>query len=442
MSEILSTTPFGRRSLSLGMVAAQLAAKACPAEAIVHKWRIFNAICEAKHSLGVTDRALSVLNALLSFHPETTLTGEGGLIVFPSNLQLSLRAHGMAPATLRRHLAVLVESGLVIRRDSPNGKRYARKGQRGEIENAFGFDLMPLVARAAEIEHLAEAVRADRRALILLRERITLYRRDIVKMIAMGTEEGLPGRWEALHMAYLALAKRIPRSASKADLEPLAGEFEFLADEIHSELEFHTNFKNPSANESQIERHKHNSHPESLNESELAFKRANGKVEPNSSQGAKPGKSAEFHLSSQAHWQPATSERAPTPDNAPRGIFPSRSFALGTVLNACPAILDYAPVGIASWRDLVATARNVQAWLGVSPSAWEEACEILGVEDASVVICAVLQKGEAVKSAGGYLRNLTEKARGGQFSLGPMLMALMRTRHEVKSRVPEDGVFA
>ena len=124
-----------------------------------------------------------MLNALLSFHPETVLTGEG-LIVFPSNKQLSLRAHGMAPATLRRHLAALVDCGLIIRRDSPNGKRYARKGRAGEIEKAFGFDLAPLVCRAEEFEAMAEEVRAQARALRLVREQITLCRRDIAKMIA------------------------------------------------------------------------------------------------------------------------------------------------------------------------------------------------------------------------------------------------------------------
>jgi replication initiation protein RepC len=51
----------------------------------------------------------------------------------------------MAETSLRRHLAVRVESGLIIRRDSPNGKRYARKGEGGEIEKAFGFDLTPIV---------------------------------------------------------------------------------------------------------------------------------------------------------------------------------------------------------------------------------------------------------------------------------------------------------
>ena len=90
-----STTPFGRRSLTLAHVANQAVAKARPPEKAVHKWQVFRAICTAKARIGVSERALAVLDALLSFHPETTLSGEG-LIVFPSNQQLALRAHGMA----------------------------------------------------------------------------------------------------------------------------------------------------------------------------------------------------------------------------------------------------------------------------------------------------------------------------------------------------------
>jgi hypothetical protein len=46
-------------------------------------------------------------------------------IVFPSNRVLAFRADKMKEPTLRRHLQKLVEAGLIIRRDSPNGKRYA-----------------------------------------------------------------------------------------------------------------------------------------------------------------------------------------------------------------------------------------------------------------------------------------------------------------------------
>ncbi len=49
----------------------------------------------------------------------------------------------------------------MIRRDSPNGKRYARRGMDGEVSLAFGFELTPLVARAEEFEALAAEVQAS-----------------------------------------------------------------------------------------------------------------------------------------------------------------------------------------------------------------------------------------------------------------------------------------
>ena len=59
----------------------------------------FKAVCVARPRLGVSERALAVLNALISFYPDTTLTGEDDLIVFPSNELLCLRTHGMPAST-------------------------------------------------------------------------------------------------------------------------------------------------------------------------------------------------------------------------------------------------------------------------------------------------------------------------------------------------------
>ncbi|VTZ51912.1 putative replication protein C [Methylocella tundrae] len=402
------TTPFGRRSLTLAHLASQAIAKARPPERAVHKWNVFRAICTARMRIGVSERALTVLDALLTFHPETVLTGDG-LIVFPSNYQLSLRAHGMAPATLRRHLAVLVDAGLIVRRDSPNGKRYARKGRAGEVETAFGFDLSPLVARADEFEAFAEAVRAEERALKLVRERITLCRRDIAKMIATGIEEGVPTRqggqgpadWAEVHALYRGLIERIPRTAPPAVLEPIAEELSVLADEILILLETHIKTQIPSANESQTERHKQNSNPNILPELEPRFPE---------SQGARS---------------------APTP---PSSRSSEGSFPLGMVLDACPDVSDYAKGGISNWRDFLATASVVRSMLGVSPSAFEEAQNVMGDIPAAIVIAAILQRGSAIASAGGYLRELTRKAETGEFSLGPMLMALIGSRKREKKR--------
>ena len=119
------TTPFGRRQLSLAMVASQtatedFAARPGATEAVVHKWRLFRALTEAKEQLKVTDRALSVLHALLSFHQETALTlptsdqrrakldsSVPGIVVFPSNKELShpRSRHGAGDAATASRLS-------------------------------------------------------------------------------------------------------------------------------------------------------------------------------------------------------------------------------------------------------------------------------------------------------------------------------------------------
>lgn len=122
-------------------------------------------------------------------------------------------------------------------------------------------------------------------------------------------------------------------------------------------------------------------------------------------------------------------EILPEPKRMPEGTFP-----LGMVLDACPDLIDYSRGGIANWRDFLATAAVVRPMLGISPSAWNEATGIMGEVQASIVVAAILQRGEAISSAGGYLRGLTRRAEAGEFSLGPMLMALIGSRKRDKKR--------
>ena len=100
------------------------------------------------------------------------------------------------------------------------------------------------------------------------------------------------------------------------------------------------------------------------------------------------------------------------------------------VLDACPDLVDYAKTGISNWRDFLAIVAVVRPMLGISTSAWEEAQAAMGEVQAAIVVAAILQRGAAIVSAGGYIRGLTEKARTGQFSPGPMLMALIGKRKQ------------
>ena len=388
------TTPFGRRPAKLALVKGQFEAARNQDARPVDKWRVFRDACEARETLGLQDRALAVLDALLSFYPEKELSVEQGLVVFPSNQQLSLRAHGIAGTTLRRHLAALVEAGLIQRRDSPNGKRYVHRDGAGEIEAAYGFDLSPLVVRAEELAQRAQDVVAERRRYKLGREALTICRRDVRKLISAAIEEGAEGDWTAIEAIYVDLVSRLPRHPSRADIEIVLNEMSVLREEILNQLEIQLKTQKTDGNDVQDGCHIQNSKPESLNELEPSSEKEQGVTV-------------------------ATNQK---PKRETLTAFP-----LGMVLRACPQIADYSPDGkVERWRDLMAAAVVVRSMLGVSPSAYQLACEVMGPENAATAIACILERAGHINSAGGYLRDLTRRAEQGEFSLGPMLMALLR----------------
>lgn len=392
------TTPFGRRPMTLALVKRQVATNEIKTGKSVEKWKVFRDASEAREELGLQSNSLAVLDALLSFYPENELRQDAQLVVFPSNAQLILRAHGMAGATLRRHLALLVDSGLIVRKDSANGKRYARKNGAGEIENAFGFDLSPILARSEELALIAQKVVAARSAFRKAKENLTICRRDVRKLISAAMEEGADGNWAAIETMYVALVGRIPRSPTMADVANILDEMELLREEILNQLDIQRDSQFNSTNDAQDEQHIQNSKPESFYE-----------LEPCS------GKE-----------QGAKSSNIGRPKSEMMKAFP-----LGVVLKACRQIADYGPGGtVGSWRDLMSAAVVVRSMLGVSPSAYQDACEVMGPENAAVAVACILERASLINSAGGYLRDLTRRTERGEFSLGPVIMALLRGNGE------------
>nr|CAD6629815.1 replication initiation protein RepC [Rhizobium sp. Khangiran2] len=388
------TTPFGRRPMTLALVRRQQSATEIKAGKTADKWKVLRDASAAMDKLGLQSNSLALLDALLSFYPETELRQEGQLIVFPSNAQLSLRAHSMAGATIRRHLAILVDAGLIIRRDSANGKRFARKGRQGEIESAFGLDLSPLLARAEELAMLAQQVAAERAAFRRTKENLTICRRDVRKLITAAIEEGAPGDWQTVEDVYVSLVNRIPRRPAASDLAEILDEMELLQAEVVNRLETNGKTGIHSTNDAQAERHIQNSNPESIYE-----------LEPSS------GKEQEAKSSLIRR----------------RNGEPLKAFPLSMVLRACPTISDYGQGGtIGGWRELMSAAVVVRSVLGISPSAYQDACDVMGPENAAVAVACILERANFINSAGGYLRDLTRRTEKGEFSLGPMIMALLK----------------
>jgi replication initiation protein RepC len=436
MTDRFATTPFGGRSLSHAMFAVQeKTARAREKLAGTdrqhpEKWALLRSLTEARTAFFLSDRTIAVLEALLSFYPETMLDGSAPLIVFPSNAELSLRTRGMSPATIRRHLSALVETGLIIRRDSPNGKRYARRGETGEIEHAFGFDLSPLALRAGEIEAHAVQARDLARAIHRVRSEITIHLRDVSKTIDAGLGEERAGDWETYADELAALSGRVSRHLPLEVLRVRCDALARLRERVEKTYLESLSDKEMSASDSSFEHHIQNSnidHP---------FERAKETGQKRSaelqSENNEPRRIVA--LNKMRNRLEAVRRNKNRGEGGAAGDWldletKSVPMPLEAVLSVCPQIIDYSRDGIEDWRDLMQTAGLVRSMLGVSPDAWERARKTMGDINASITIAAILERIDDIRSPGGYLRALTDRAEIGQYSVLPVIKALGGEKH-------------
>ncbi|MCR9111210.1 MAG: plasmid replication protein RepC [Rhodobacteraceae bacterium] len=369
----------------------------------VNKWELLRELSKAQAAFGVSERDLTVLQGLLSFFPDDALGGNAEMVVFPSNKAICERLNGMPCSTMRRHLARLVEAGLLQRRDSPNGKRYVRK--HGEDRVAFGFDLSPLYCQSEEIARAAEAVREAEERVRRLREVVSLMRRDLAALAEFGDEmqPGL-GFWDQLRDRAALTARALRRKLSVEDLAAYRADLEALLDQARNIIDG-PETEEMNTSDAQSERHHHNSNKESID------------FEP------------ALEKSGVAAGVPDVDTNEPVADVDEQDTRHLPKIPLHLVIAACPSLKTFYQGEIRHWHQLFDAACHVRPAMGISASAWEEAQRFMGPEQASIVVAAMLERFADIRSPGGYLRALTTKAAAGEFSCGPMVMALIGRRN-------------
>ncbi|MCM2293180.1 replication initiation protein RepC [Allorhizobium sp. BGMRC 0089] len=351
----------------------------------VDKWQLLRHLTEARHVYGISDRTISVLEAMISFAPERHLDGKAPVIVFPSNRELAFRSRGMAPATIRRHVARLVELGFILRRDSANGKRFCRHDRAGMVEDAFGFDLAPFVLRADEIYAYAEKMRQEAEMMRKLRSEISVYIRDISKIIELALEEKRQGDWLGMYERYQALRMSQRHDKSLTAIAVLAKDLKSLLIEVENLYLSSLNDNELSSNDADNEQHYHIS-------------------------------KTELHIDNKA-------EKEKQEDRTPKVTVGKRQVAVtvNRLKSLFPSTWDYAKDGIQDWKDFIVTTDIIRSVLGVSFDAWCKAKDAMGDQSAAICVAFILEKAENIRSPGGYLRVLTEKAEAGRFSVYALL---------------------
>jgi replication initiation protein RepC len=410
MMDRLATTPFGGGRMSARLFARQASVSDRQEKlraggggndtGASDKWQLLRALTEARAHFGLSDRTIGLLEALVSFTTDRILDGSKPIIVFPSNRELSIRARGMAPATIRRHLTALVEAGLLFRRDSANGKRYCVRDDRGVVDEAFGFDLAPFALKAAEIHALAETVRNEAKALRMLKTEVTLHLRDISKIITAAIEEARAGDWDALVTEFQEMSfGSLPRRPDTASLSTLRARLHSFRAKVENAYLSSLSEEEMSGNDTRSERHIQNSNTD-----------------------------LPFELDGQGELERAepVGDRNEGAKSTERVQERRVAISLERMRKVCPQIGDYAQGGLKNWQDLIRAADLVRSMLGVSPDAWAKARKAMGEQAAAIVVAVMLERVDEIRSPGGYLRDLTRKAERSAFSVFPMLQALER----------------
>ena len=346
--------------------------KTAPDSILPRLWQALDALAICRGDYDLRPASLAVLRALISFLPSDAQGAQ--LLVWPSNHTLCHRACGMDERTLRRHLARLCDIGLVRRNTSANGKRFALR-VRKTVVAAFGFDLAPLLHRAAEIANAAEeqaALQAEAhstRAQIL----VLLHRANTTEPSYLAPDQDAEIRKLVRRRPDLstltALRDELAAMTKDADLPP---------DALPPNL---------TASRSQNDLHQQRTDKDSFDSEKTAGE--------------------------------------DLPDASP--------ITLADCLQATQESQSFALDPIRSWADLTRLADTLAPMVGIGAEVANHARRTMGTIPAAVTILCLIQRGDSIRRPGAYLRKLACLAEGGMYSLKSLVQA---TQHAKRPNKP------
>ena len=353
--------------------ATPVAAPDCPvpAQGQDPRWLALTHVRTARHMLGLKDRDLAVLRGLLSLLPPAQWGAE--MVVFGANRTLADRCDGIEERTLRRRLARLAEVGLITRRFSPNGKRYAIRDSQGDILLAYGIDLSPLATMAEQLAEMAATALAEAKALQLTKALI----RDRLFHLH---EAGCPIDPELAETARLSLRRNLDLSVLESLLESLETLWQDRITQVEDVAEDPVRASEMSASDSTNDRHILNHNQDNL----------------------------DLTLTAQ--------------------VDTAEDISLATCLSEAPNATAMALEKPRSWGDLVKLATSLAPALGVKAQQWHAAQSRMGNVQAALAILGLVEAFDRIKSPQAYLARLIGQAQAGSLDAVRMFRSLTGAR--------------
>ncbi|MEH6523945.1 plasmid replication protein RepC [Sulfitobacter sp.] len=308
--------------------------------------------------LGLSASVISTLDAMLS----CLAPKRNHHTVFASNSTLTFRRNGISDRTIRRHAATLQEIGLLVRRDSPNRKRFTKHNRIEGKALRFGFDLSPLFDRLREIAALAAEVLREREQIDYLRAKIRAAANDSLVDNPNDT-------------IALNIFRVLRRKLSLRDCEQIISELRVT--EVKAEAADDQNAEyttTMTASDGQFVRHLHKSNKEHIDKEGPNLKK-------------------ETLLAN---------EEVP--------------ITVSELLAACPEAVQFSLRKIETMHDVIAHARTLAPMIGITSQSYEAAHKRLGAIRAAATVWAIMQFHDKIKAVGAYFRSITTGSKSEGFS--------------------------
>ncbi len=408
-------TPTGFRRLTPGLLKADRTAGSFAGlpDGVTMPGQLLGAFKAAAPRLGLSPRLVHAVDWLFRFTQPQDWARGGRPIVWPS-ASMQQESLGLSPTQVKAINRALIEAGLITMRDSPNGKRYGHRSPRGNIIEAYGFDLSPIAARHEEFMRVAEEARVERAELGRLRRRVTIARKAIAQILETVAEYG----FQAEEWTVLARETRdLVRALRKVEMPgEIATGVESLERRQRSARERLENLLAQAASKTS----------EAVNSAPKGPEYRPHNIPTNQVENLKDTVVA-IEEGSSAGGETSTPIPAPVPREPPEK---GRVLKLrpDELVRFAPRLMPYLRRPDPSWPEIVDAADWLRHDLDVSKSLWGDACVAMGREHAAIALAIVSTKDPAQfrTTPGGYFHGMVAKAKAGELNLDRTLWAMRR----------------
>src|SRR5512132_1207327 len=394
----------GCRRLALAHVQVQAIAERFQGQPEgVSKGQALAAFKQAAQPLGLSPRLRDAVDVLFAFSAPQDWQPGARPIVWPSNRKLETTL-GLGRRQVQNLLNALIRAKLITPVDSPTGRRWGHRDMTGKIVEAYGFDLSPIGLRHAEFVAVAQRAAAEERERAGLRRRLTIARKAIQQIAETALEHRLTDRnWHYWLAEALTLVLTIRDDLALEDLQAVVAELEQRRTDGEAALR--------AAFDSQ----------------QNAPAGAAGCTPITTTSQPKADKSATCNTDSEeSRSGQGDSPASPDPVSSEHSQQLVSAITPKFILTVSPELKPYIFTAAPSWAALVEAANGLRQQLGISRPAWIDACQAMGRYQAATAVAVIAAKGETIRSPGGYLRGMTDRARNGELHLSNSLWGLAR----------------